>query len=221
MEDHRAFVFDDGAVVAGVGSEAGGLRDGRGVFTHQSADGEIIDGFEAGFAAGLLFGVKRFAIAREAVADPDIAGSCGKNGVAPPLRGDEMRDGAVGAFGIPVALGDEEKAGRGEIAECAVGKLREREIGIVERAEHVGEHRDGAGDVGGEVGWLAESVRGSVDGDVDAFGLLGAEFEFAGDECAVWLGRGAFESVKEAAPCERRGSGGFAGAGDGDRCREH
>ena len=28
-----------------------------------------------------------------------------------------MRDGAVGAFGIPVTLGDEEKAGRGEIAE--------------------------------------------------------------------------------------------------------
>ena len=127
-----------------------------------------------------------------------------------------MRDGAVGAFGIPVAFRDEEQTGRGEIAECSIGKLRERKIGIVERAEHVGEHRDGAGDVGGEVGRFAESGSGSVDGDVDAFGLLGAELEFAGDEGAVWLGRGAFESVEEAPTGERRGSGSFAGAGDGD-----
>ena len=149
-------IFDDGAIVAGVGSEARGLGDGSGVFAHQGADGEIVDGFEAGFAAGLLLGVEGFAIAREAVADPDIAGSRGKNGVAPPLRGDEMRDSAIGAFRIPVALGDEEQAGRGEITERAVGELREREIGIVERAEHVGEHRDGARDIGGEVGWFAE-----------------------------------------------------------------
>ena len=121
VEDHRAFVHDDGAVVAGVGSEARGLRDGRGVFTHESADGEFVDGFQAGFAAGVLLGVESFGVTREAVADPDIAGGRGKNGVAPPLRRDQTRDGAVGAFGIPDAFAQPQKAGGGEIAQRAVG----------------------------------------------------------------------------------------------------
>ena len=43
VEDHRAFIFDDGAVVAGVGSETRGLRNRGGIFAHQSADGEVIN----------------------------------------------------------------------------------------------------------------------------------------------------------------------------------
>ena len=55
---------------------------------------------------------------------------------------------------------------------------------------------------------FAECEARSVDGDVDAFGLLGAELEFAGDEGAVGFGCVAFEGVEQAAAGEvRRRSG--------------
>ena len=44
VKEHGAFVHHDGTIVGRVGRKAARLRHGRGVFVHQRADGELIDG---------------------------------------------------------------------------------------------------------------------------------------------------------------------------------
>ncbi len=110
VKKHGAFVLYHGTVIRGIGSEAGRLRDGRGILIHQRANGEFVNGAESRFLAGILLGVERFGVASKTIADPDVARRCGQNLNAPPLRGHQTRNRAVAGSRIPDALAEEQNS---------------------------------------------------------------------------------------------------------------
>ena len=137
VKKHGAFVHRYRTVVWGVGRQPRRLCYGRGILIHQRADGKFVDGTESRFLAGVLLRVERFGIPRQAVTDPDVAGSRGQNLNSPPLRGYQARNGPVTALGIPGALAQEQNSGGREIAEGPIRNLDQRESGIRNGPKHV------------------------------------------------------------------------------------
>ncbi len=85
VENHRAFIEHHRTVVTRIGSQPRRLGDRGCLVVHERADGKFVDGAQAGFSAGGLFGVQLFAVACQAVGHPNVAGAGGKHGVAKPL----------------------------------------------------------------------------------------------------------------------------------------
>ena len=175
---------------------------------------------EPGFLAGILLRVERFAVAREAIADPDIVGSGGSHLDSEPLRGDQPGDSAVAGFGVPNALAEKKNAGSGKFAERAFGHLNQRERRIGDRAKHVRERHHRARNIGCKILRIGGHITRRVNVDADAFCLLGIELQVAGDKCAMLRGAVALKGIQNPRALDGvflwqgRRSSGFAGAGN-------
>ena len=137
VKKQRPFVRHNGTIVRRVGRQPRRLRDRRGIFVHQRADGKFVHGTKSRFLAGVLLGVESLGIASQPVANPDVARRRGQNLNSPPLRSHQARNGSVATLGIPGALAEEQNSGSRKIAEGPVRNLDQRESGIRNGAKHV------------------------------------------------------------------------------------
>ncbi len=128
-------------------------------------------------------------------------------------------------LGSQMRLLNSRRPGAAKSRRVPSGSWAMRDVGVAQRAEHVGEHGVGARDIGGKVRWLAECGARRIHRDIHAFGLLGAKLQLAGYEGAIWCGVVALEGVEKATALggilawHRRGGGGFAGARDREGIR--
>jgi len=91
VKHERAFFRHDRAVLRRIKTQPIRLRDRRGVFIHQSANGEFFEHSVQTRHAVRLLGVHGARIGGETVREPGIGGRSGKDTIAEPLPCRELR----------------------------------------------------------------------------------------------------------------------------------